>query len=173
MIPSTLPTSCSMLLIEFLSSGRPNRELRHSSPLLQTPFSEGHPASSPDGRWVAYQSDASGRHEIYVRPFPDVDAGRWQLSTSGGLQPTWGPEGKELFSWSDAGLISVPVDTENGFTPGTPEVLCALDGYAYDATIVRSTAQQDDAPVRRHPPRALRRDRPRWRGRHGAGLAAH
>jgi len=44
----------------------------------------------------------------------------------------WGPEGKELFYWSDAGLIAVPVDTENSFTPGTPEVLFALDGYAYD-----------------------------------------
>ena len=51
--------------------------------LIATPADEGFPALSPDGRWIAYQSNLSGRHEVYVQPFPDLD-GRWQVSTQGG-----------------------------------------------------------------------------------------
>jgi serine/threonine-protein kinase len=52
---------------------------------------------SPDGRWMSYQSNESGRWEIYVRPFPDVNSGRWQVSTMGGTQPLWARNGQELF----------------------------------------------------------------------------
>jgi hypothetical protein len=51
---------------------------------------------SPDGRWVAYQSDESGRDEIAVVPFPGP-GGKWQISTAGGQQPRWGPDGREIF----------------------------------------------------------------------------
>ncbi|MGD8321882.1 MAG: hypothetical protein PVJ02_15650, partial [Gemmatimonadota bacterium] len=63
--------------------------------LLVTPFNELAPAISPDGRWLAYESDESGHSEIYVRPFPDVDARRWAIGA--GNTPIWSRDGRELF----------------------------------------------------------------------------
>ena len=63
---------------------------------LQTEFNESHGQFSPDGRWLAYTSDESGRNEIYVRPFPGP-GGKWQISTAGGTLPRWGRDGTELF----------------------------------------------------------------------------
>ena len=60
---------------------------RVADPLVTTEFRERNAALSPDGRWIAYQSNASGQDEIYVRPFPAVDEGRWQLSTGEGTHP--------------------------------------------------------------------------------------
>ncbi len=92
-------------------------------PLLQTMFNEQNPALSPDGRWLAYESDESGDAEIYVRPFPDVDAGRWQVSTGGGVQAAWARSGRELFYRSGTALLAVPVQTGTGFVAGTPKTL--------------------------------------------------
>ena len=58
---------------------------------------------SPDGRWLAYQSDESGVFEIYVRPFPDIQSGRWQVSRSGGTRPIWAQNGREIYY-----LVSAP-----------------------------------------------------------------
>ena len=55
------------------------------------------PTVSPDGRWIAYASIESGREEVYVRPVPDPDRARWQVSPAGGSNPLWGPTGRELF----------------------------------------------------------------------------
>ena len=63
--------------------------------LLNTRFAEQHPAFSPDGRWLAYSSDESGRHELYVRPFPGP-GGRWQVSANGGSRPNWSRQRREL-----------------------------------------------------------------------------
>jgi hypothetical protein len=52
---------------------------------------------SPDGRWIAYQSNQTGQHEIYVRPFPETEAGRWQITSTGGATPAWSRSGTELF----------------------------------------------------------------------------
>ena len=57
--------------------------------LLATEFVEVNADLSPDGRWMAYESDQSGQREIYVRPFPNVEDGQWQISTSGGARPLW------------------------------------------------------------------------------------
>jgi serine/threonine-protein kinase len=65
-------------------------------PLLQTRFDERNGIVSPDGRWLAYQSNSSGTAEIYVRPFPNVGGGQWQVSTAGGSEPLWVRSGKEL-----------------------------------------------------------------------------
>ena len=67
------------------------------TPLVQTPFSERNGEVSPDGRWLAYEANDSGRFEIYVRPFPDVSSGLWQVSTDGGTRPLWARNGQELF----------------------------------------------------------------------------
>jgi serine/threonine-protein kinase len=67
-------------------------------PLVATPgFDEAAPALSPDGKWLAYESNETGRTEVYVRPFPATDAGKWQVSTNGGQAPLWAHSGKELF----------------------------------------------------------------------------
>jgi len=65
--------------------------------LLQSPAQKLAAEISPDGRWMVYQSDESGRREIFVRPFPQVDAGRWQISTDGGTRPAWSRQGDEIF----------------------------------------------------------------------------
>ena len=70
---------------------------RRVTPLLQTKFDERNGIVSPDGRWLAYESNSSGSFEIYVRPFPNVGGGQWQVSTAGGRQPLWARSGKELF----------------------------------------------------------------------------
>lgn len=69
---------------------------RKPFPVVQTSFDEVAGKFSPDGRWLAYASNESGRHETYVQPFPDA-GGKWQVSTGGGSQPRWRPDGKELF----------------------------------------------------------------------------
>jgi len=94
-----------------------------SRPLLRTPFEESAASISPDGAWVAYQSNEGGPYEIYVRPFPDVESGRWQISTDGGIEPFWGPNGRELFYRSTQGTMSVSVTTEPSFTHDPPRVL--------------------------------------------------
>jgi serine/threonine-protein kinase len=66
-------------------------------PLLTESYHEDEPALSPDGRWLAYSSNESGRYEVYVRPFPAVDQGRWQVSREGGTEPRWSHSGRELF----------------------------------------------------------------------------
>ena len=84
--------------------------------LIRGPSDEGQPAMSPDGRWIAYQSNSSGRWEVYVQPFPGL-GGRWQVSTQGGVSPIWGPNGRELFYRNARAVISVPVAaTGNTFT---------------------------------------------------------
>jgi serine/threonine-protein kinase len=77
---------------------------------------------SPNGRYIAYQSDESGRLEIYVRPFPRVDSGRWQISTAGGTRPVWARSGRELFYLDGSNLLtSVPVSASGPtFSAGQP-----------------------------------------------------
>jgi serine/threonine-protein kinase len=82
-------------------------------PFLVTPFIESEAALSPNGKWLAYSSGESGHREIYLRPFPKAP-GKWQLSTGGGRQPVWSPDGKELFFWDDIEMMVVTIDTEAG-----------------------------------------------------------
>ena len=78
---------------------------------------------SPDGKWVAYASNESGKWEIYVTSFPEAH-GRWQISSGGGEQPRWRGDGKELFFLSSDGkMMAAPVTTGTHFDAGTPVVL--------------------------------------------------
>ncbi len=98
---------------------------------------------SPDGKWLAYQSDESGTWEIYVTTFPAAQ-GKWQVSQGGGTEPRWRHDGKELFYISAGGmLMAVPVSTESGFSSGSPQQLfpvhsrapiSSTDVYSYDVT---------------------------------------
>lgn len=96
-----------------------------SEGLIETEFNEVFAQVSPDGRWVAYTSDESGQSEVYVRPFPNVEEGRWQISRDGGIWPAWGGEGVELFfnRIGSADMMVVRVDADPTFSPGNPEVL--------------------------------------------------
>jgi Tol biopolymer transport system component len=90
---------------------------------LQTPFNETRPAFSPDGRWLAYQSNESGRSEIYVQNFPGP-GGKWQVSTAGGVEPMWRADGKELYyGASDQKLMAVDIKAGETFEAGVPRPL--------------------------------------------------
>ncbi len=91
--------------------------------LLEDDFINRSPMVSPDGRWIAYMSDESGRDEIYVQPFPNVDEGKWKISNDRGSTPQWSPDGRELFYLSRNKMMVVSVQAESGFTHGTPVVL--------------------------------------------------
>jgi eukaryotic-like serine/threonine-protein kinase len=95
---------------------------RKAEPFLQTPSNETVPAFSPDGRWLAYVSDESGRYEVYVQPYPGP-GGKWQVSTEGGTEPIWNPNGRELFYRSGDKMIVVDIATQPGFVAGKPSVL--------------------------------------------------
>jgi len=85
-------------------------------PVAASPdYDEMSPALSPDGRWIAYTSNETGSGEVYVRPFPDVGAGRWQVSSGGGSSPRWSRDGRELYFWGGGTLNAVEVDTGQGF----------------------------------------------------------
>ena len=92
-------------------------------PLVHTDYDNYAAVISPNGKWIAYNSNESGMTEIYVQNFPPA-GGRWQISTEGGAEPSWNPNGKELFYLRGDKLMAVDVKTETGrFEPGTPRVL--------------------------------------------------
>ena len=86
---------------------------RKPFPFLQTKYSEFAGRFSPDGHWVAYQSNQSGKMEIYIRPFPGP-GGEWQISTGGGIGPRWSPDGKELYFLDPSGSIMASSITIRG-----------------------------------------------------------
>ncbi len=96
----------------------------------QTEFAEDMGRFSPDGHWIAFQSDESGRNEVYVDSFPEP-RGRVRISTSGGTFPQWGASGRELFYVSaDSKLMSVSLDlSADSVKPSAPRVLFALGPY--------------------------------------------
>ena len=90
--------------------------------LLSSEANEDEPALSPDGRWLAYTSDESGRREVFVRPFPDLGA-KWKVSTEGGFSPRWSRDGRELFYRDGAHLMVVAVGGGKGLAVGRPRPL--------------------------------------------------
>ena len=103
---------------------------RTAKPLIATPKLENNGEISHTGRWIAYESDESGRREIYVRPFPAVDSGRWQVSTSGGTKPVWSRNDRELYFVSaDQQLMAVPVEQGKEFTYGRQTALFKVSPY--------------------------------------------
>jgi serine/threonine-protein kinase len=93
-----------------------------SRPFLQTPFNEAGGVISPDGRFLAYASDESGRDEVYIRQFPR-QGGKWQISIDGGRQPVWARNGKEIFYRNGDKMMVVSIETEPAFRVGKPVFL--------------------------------------------------
>jgi hypothetical protein len=101
---------------------------RTPTPFLRTPFNEDQAHVSPDGRWVAYRSDESGRNEVYVRPFSlEMSGAKTLVSRTGGQDPRWRGDGKELFYVApDLTLHAVEVPAGAEFTPGVDRPLFQL-----------------------------------------------
>lgn len=100
---------------------------RKQEPSLRTRYTEANPVFSPDGRWVAYNSDESGRPEVYIQAFPER-RGKWMISDGGGRAPRWRADGKELY-WLAPGDVLTAASLElqpAGVRPGRPETLFRL-----------------------------------------------
>jgi len=129
--------------IYVLTSGEPA-----ARPLVQTAAREVEPSLSPDGRWLAYTGgELAGEPDVFVRPFPNVDAGRWRISTESGDSPLWSPDGKRLFFISRGRAMSVAVETAPTFHAGTPALMFDLPPFYKSA--MRVTRQWDIAPDER------------------------
>ena len=133
----------------------------HATPLINGPANERQSRISPDGRYVAYVSDDSGRFEVYVQAFP-VANGRWQVSAGGGADPLWSRDGRELFYVAlDRNMMAVPVSTAAAFQAGRATVLfktqldslwmdtrnhydVSLDGRRF--VIIAPAAERHEAP---------------------------
>jgi serine/threonine-protein kinase len=117
------PTDVTVLPV---SQGRRVERLVHS------PYTERNAEVSPDGRWIAYESDESGEMQVYVRSFPDVNEGRWQVSTGGGVGPMWARSGRELFYHPPGGgLMAVSVIPKSGFAWAAPSEVVKDANYLW------------------------------------------
>lgn len=145
-------------------------ESHDSAAFLQTPFREVYGVFSPDGRWVAYHSNASGRLEVYVRPFTAPGKGeattnsQWQVSAAGGIYPRWSEDGSELFYVDpDGAMMAVPmVATATSIVAGTPQMLFVTpilnagvdvqQGHQYDVApdgrfMINAVVDDADQPI--------------------------
>jgi Tol biopolymer transport system component/predicted Ser/Thr protein kinase len=132
-------------------------------PFLRTPANENAPTFSPDGRWIAYCSNESGRTETYVRPYPAGSGGKWPISSGGGVFPSWSNNGHELFYETSDHRIMVLDYTVKGdsFAPGKPRLWSekqilytgvpnldlAPDGKRFAVLALPETAPSEKGPV--------------------------
>jgi eukaryotic-like serine/threonine-protein kinase len=129
--PASWSSDGKILLLEDMATGEGSIDIvtlslegdRVKKPFLAGNFIEANPQVSPDGRYRAYFSQESGQSESYVRPFPDVNKGRWQISTSGGQEPRWSRDGRELFYRNGDAMMAVAVETKPAFKAGVPAVV--------------------------------------------------
>jgi serine/threonine-protein kinase len=135
------PDGRTMVIREQASGGKRRISLvaldsaRAPRPVIASAFENLAPSLSPDGRWIAYASDESGRYEIYVRPFPGP-GGRWQVSKEGGNEPRWSPTGREIFFRAGTNMMAAAVQAGATFAPGEVRGLfhtTAVSGINYTA----------------------------------------
>jgi dipeptidyl aminopeptidase/acylaminoacyl peptidase len=132
---------------------------RKPIPFLKTQFNESDAQFSPDSRWVAYESDESGKYEVYVSPFPG-SGGKWQISTAGGIYPRWRRDGAEiLYLTSDNKLMAAAVSGKgSSFEAGAIKLLFqtrAINGwgspYGVPADgqrfLINTAPEQSSAPI--------------------------
>ena len=132
-MPMSPPFHLGMLILE----GERREEM-----LLKTKFSEANGEVSPDGRWLAYESNESGQGEVYLAPFPGVNTSKRQVSTDGGTRALWSKDGRELFYYvAPDTIMAVPVTSRADLAVGKPEVVvkgpyavAVNDGRHYDVS---------------------------------------
>ena len=117
-----------------------------TTPLMASQsYDEVSPALSPDGHWLAYSSNESGRYEVYVHPYPDVAAGSWKVSPAGGTGPIWSHSGRELFYQNGAkALVAAAVVPGSTFTLGAQVTLFDASGFAGDEGSLYYDVAPDD-----------------------------
>jgi eukaryotic-like serine/threonine-protein kinase len=114
-------------------------------PLVSSAFLESNGEISPNGKWLAYQSNSTGGFEIYVRPFPDTAQGKWPVSSAGGTEPLWARDGRELFYRSPSGAVMrVFISPGPVWKAGAPTQLFAASSYGLGGK--GDFAAQDFAP---------------------------
>jgi len=147
MVPSGITPDGSQVLFSFRSRDVNILSLDgtgRTHALVETSFNERNGVVSPDGRWLAYESDSSGQFEIYVQPFPNVNGGQWKVSSAGGTRPLWSPNGHELFYVGPSGaLMAARVDSRgSAWSASTPQkivdgpyvTITAASGRNYDVS---------------------------------------
>jgi serine/threonine protein kinase len=120
-------------------------EPRRFRPLLQSRFLEQNGSVSPDGRWLAYESDESGSTEIHVRPFPDVNRNHWTISSGGGVQPHWSRDNNELFYFDrkTGNMMAAPVQLGAEFRFERARLLFPNKGYALGGGVSYDVSRKD------------------------------
>ena len=114
--------------------------------IATTPFVELSPTLSPDGRWLAYSSNESGREEVFVVPFPNAGSAKWPISTRGGTEPLWSHSGKELFYRDGAGNMVVAQVTINpSFSLGFSKMLFPATRYSSFSAHRQYDVSRDDS----------------------------
>ncbi len=114
-------------------------------PLARTEFEEFSPTLSPDGRWLAFGSTASGKDEVYVQPFPNTESGKYQISPAGGTEPLWSHSGRELFYRNEKGnLVAAAIDPGAAFHVSAQRVLFSTSSYLTDNRSRNYTVSPDD-----------------------------
>jgi Tol biopolymer transport system component/tRNA A-37 threonylcarbamoyl transferase component Bud32 len=114
-------------------------------PIATSSFEEYAPALSPDGRWVAYVSNESDQPQVYVRPFPDAAAARWQVSRAGGIEPVWSHSGRELFYRNAAGdLVAATIAPGSSFRVASEQPLFSARAYMFDGVSHAYAVSPDD-----------------------------
>jgi serine/threonine-protein kinase len=126
----------------------PGTNQGRTAPIVHTTAAELNPELSPDGRWLAYQSNRSGQFEIYVSPFPNVDGGLWPVSQGGGTRPVWARNGRALFYLDAKNLLTVvPVQTSGAaFAAGNQVRILATAYYPGFTTLGLDLRGYDVSP---------------------------
>jgi dipeptidyl aminopeptidase/acylaminoacyl peptidase len=109
---------------------------RRARPFLETPFDEAQPEFSPDGRWIAYASNESGRFEVFVRPYPGP-GGKIQVSNDGGFEPAWSRDGKELFYRNGAKMMGIAFRPGSASPFGKPATIFEKSGFYSEPNLER------------------------------------
>jgi eukaryotic-like serine/threonine-protein kinase len=123
------------------------------APLINSKADENDARISPDGRWLAYHSDGSGKREVYVRPFPAGNE-QYQVSIDGGFSPKWAPDGRVLYFVAQDRLMAAPITAASGFASGPPASVSTgkFDVLEYevagDGRILLIRHPPDTAPVK-------------------------
>ena len=107
--------------------------------LVASGFDEQGSALSPDSRWLAYVSNEQGEPEVFVRPFPDVNGGKWQVSSGGGSAPVWAHNGRELFYAGGKNMYVVPIHPGPPFSADPPRILFAIPDRVRAGSLARGT----------------------------------